>query len=153
MLTNTEYLQEAERIANWFIDRGQDGFTQPDFDKAFKSEFTSRAQQNRLLKKTRDAYFNKVARVKKEDTFKRAGGKNLSQDRLKTSQNIAQTVDEYIQKTAQKSDYPNLDSSPQDIFGKIKGKIVKVKAYKIKFKNKTVTRYRDKRGRFTKLIE
>jgi len=48
--------------------------------------------------------------VYERSIFRAAGGKNLTQDRLKTSKTVVTTKEEYIDKTSQRTDLEGLDT-------------------------------------------
>lgn len=87
-----------------------------------------------------DSYVNKFNRglIDAESEFKKAGGKNLKQDRKQTK-NVVPTLQEYRRKGASRTDYRGIDTKEGS-----------VRSFIVKNRGKSIRVYRDSKGRFTR---
>lgn len=133
------------------------------FDLAFDDYF----DQNEDLKfnsSVRDDVFKSLrekhpSRIVDDRVFSKAGGKNLKQDRKKTSKRIVKTNKRYIKAGASRVDLQGYDTKVRtekkakvkrdlNVAGRIRDKIVFSSRETITIRNRSVVRYRDQLGRF-----
>lgn len=141
-----DYLHEADRMAEWLSDNDLNDTEPIKFDLNFKNSFP-----NNHSVKLKGLVLDALR--ERNDLFERAGGKTLKFDKQKKARNIVFTEQEYIKKGAQKVDLYNFDTpNKKAIYGYIKNQIVKVKKTQVTIYGHKISKYRDKKGRFAKLI-
>jgi len=105
-----------------------------------------------------EIYLSKNPSVSRRNMHKEAGGKNFPQDKRKTARTVVRTEREYRQRGADKVDLKGYDMPTVQTrrksftqVGKVKGKIVYGEKTVFKIHSKTITRFRDSKGRFIKV--
>jgi len=155
--------EDIERIAETLINT--DDFDEIQDKDSFNLAFDEYLGSNDALVKNKDvrnATFKEVQRLKptveSKEVFTKAKGKDLRRDRRSDAKEIVSTQAEYTRKGAGKVDLKGYDTKPRrpkkDVFnkiGRIKNKIVYVKAIRITVRGKRVNRFRDVKGRFAKV--
>ncbi len=150
-----DYTKEIDRINEWlFNNRGDQISDLESYVMFFKEEILDGKTPSGLEKKLIDEAFRKYAeqhnivKVKDEQVFKKAGGKNLSRDRRTTAKKVTTNVQEFIRLGAARADLEGLDTG---IFGKIKNKTVRIQSIdKITRRGKPLLVFKDRTGRFVK---
>lgn len=146
----------AERVWNW---SGKNIQSREDFEQAY-FDYLGEDLTDKQMRKLKNQTWDRIL-------FKHlGGGKNLKQDRKKTSQTIARNVQEYKKLGAQNSDLSGLDTKNArkisrkqktrirqreynfKSIGRIKGKVVYARRTIIFVKGKKQARFRDRKGRF-----
>jgi len=154
---------DIERIAETLINT--DDFNQIQDRDSFDSAYDEYLGLNDNLvknKSVRESTFKEVQRLKptvdSERIFTKAKGTSLKQDRKRDAETIVTTKQEYKQKGASKVDLKGYDTKPRkrkadefNIIGRIKNKIVYVKAVRVTVRGKRFDRFRDEKGRFARV--
>jgi len=93
--------------------------------------------------------------VKDKRLFRRAGGKNLKQDRMKDAKVIVNSKKEYIRRGAKRSDLKGYDTKRRDfdVTAEVKGRVVFAYKDSVVVKGKTQPRLRARNGQFAKQIK
>lgn len=109
------------------------------------------------------AYVNKHPEVSKEHLFKKAKGRDLSRDRLRTAKKVVTTRRAYIKGGARHLDLKGYDTARQRITkqqriertftvpARIRQKVVYAMRTSVVVKGHRVLRHRDSRGRFASI--
>lgn len=158
---------EINRINETLFNRA--GFKIQDrdsYDLAFNNylnidEKTIKGTERKLRDNAFEDFIKEHPEVSSERLFtKKAGGKDLRRDRLKTAKRVVKTRKEFIQKGASKVDLKGFDTARQrvskDIIlrrtftvpARVKGRVVFAVKTSVVVKGKKLTRFRDARGRF-----
>ena len=155
----TTVQEEFDRFAeNLFGERGRFIRDRSTFDQQFDSFMEGEDLSNKRNTILRQKAFDIIQKrhpdfVDKRNLFKVAGGKNLKRDQARTAKVIAKTPEEFIKKTAQKSDLARLDTTKQFSTLAFRKQVrVFSRREMITVRGKQVVRFRDKQGRFVRKI-
>jgi len=155
--------QEADRVAEALFN--SDPFNEivdiETFDEAYDDYFDDQEHmQNKPgFKREVFRHYQKLNKnvSKGKSIFKKAGGKDFSRDRLQTAETVVTTEAEYKKKGSSNVDLKGYDTKKKkkkhtySYYGKQKNKIVYARRTYVTINKKRVERYRDKKGRFTKI--
>lgn len=137
--------EDVDRVAEtlWTESRGKI-VDRDTFDQAY-DDYMGGFQSGRHKSVFKPAVFDKVRqnhdKVSPKRLFTGAKGKNLKQDQRQTAKTVVTSREEYKKRGASKVRVYNLT-------GRIKGKVVRVRATTIVVRGKSLVRYRDRKGRF-----
>lgn len=142
---------DAERLAENVFNFNPTIRDRQSFEIAY-DEYLKESPDARFNTKLREMTFRELVRsnprVRNENLHKKAGGKNLKQDKKKNAKTIVNTRKEYIEKGAS-----NVDLKNYDTIAKRKNAIVFSRKDTITRRGKKVNILRDKNGRFVKKSE
>lgn len=151
-----EYQQEYERFAEWFRNNTKGMIIDRDsFNREYARE-TGITESGGKSGEFRDNVFRSLEETIKDNIlFKKAGGKDLIQDRRATSSIVVKTKRQYIKRGARNVDLTGFDTKNAqksriiNIPSITKGKVVYSEKITVMVKNKPRISYRDSKGRFS----
>ncbi len=163
MVRRRTFDEDLDRLAeNLFASEGDFISDRDSFDLSLKRYL---GEEDNLSDDSKDKLFTKFRRVKPSVStkriFKKAKGKDLARDRLKTAKTVVKTKEEFIKRGARRVDFAGFDIKESeirkqkiaarkgfDVVAKVKTKIVFTKRETVVVKGKSFVRHRDKLGRF-----
>lgn len=128
------------------------------FEDLFEVALTSK--QRTLRSKAFKDYLEDHPEVSNERLFKKAKGRDLRRDRLKTARRVVTTRKQFIKEGAREVDLRGFDTARQKVSKKviqrrtftvpsrIKGRVVFSEKTSVVVKGKKLVRFRDAKGRF-----
>lgn len=126
------------------------------FDEAYISYLTGTdaLDNKQLMNDTFKKLRSKKSNISNERIFKKAGGKNLKQDRLTDAKVIVKSRREFIKKGAQRVDLKGFDTKKRgnrfNILAQSGKQTVFAREDTIKMRGKTINVLRDQKGRFVR---
>lgn len=154
MKRETPTEEDAIRISDYLLSHYRDKISdRASFNVAYSDYMqTSEDELEGGLSELRDMAWNKYSRadIKEQKQFKEAGGKSLTRDRRTTAETVVTTRKEYRKRGASEVDLKGFDTKKRkySVPARLKGKVVYTRKETITVRNKSVIRYRDRRGRF-----
>lgn len=165
--TLINYELEADRVSQWLDNNKAMKIQDRDsYDLVFNDTIAekSESQLSFVEKRFRDLVFRTYRKenpqVLEERLFKKAKGRDLRRDQLKTAKRVVKTRRKFIKEGAREVDLKGFDTARQKfnkriakkrlftIMARSKGKVVRAREIIITFKGKKLKRFRDRKGRF-----
>lgn len=150
-----QYELEIERITEWLLNNRGDNIKDRDtFDLFFKEDILDGREPSGIEKTLLNESFRKYTRldtsVSKEREFTKAGGKDLTRDKLKRARVVTKDFDRFRKLTAQQADFQGLDTPRAGGFrvARVKGRVVRATVQTITRRKKPVIIFRAKNGQF-----
>lgn len=161
----TTTLRDADRLAENLLrdanEHGLDIIDRDSFNEAYIRYLSGTdALDNQELRENTFKFIKKIkSDVKDEKLFKKAGGKNLTQDQRQTSKTIVKSRREFIKHGSQKVDLQGFDTKREKVINRfnVSGKqgkqFVFAREDTVRTRGKKTTiRLRDRFGRFVKRL-
>lgn len=148
-----EYEIEIERMTEWLFNNRSSNIKDKDsFEIFFNQDILEGRKPKSIDDKIRSKSFQRYIQIfdktiSKEREFKKAGGKDLTRDKLTRAKVVVKDFKKFRDLTAQQADFEGLDT-PTVITGRIKKRIVRAESQSITRRQKRIIIFRAKNGQF-----